>query len=94
MTVPLSHQEVKCMPFSLETGWVLVTIWTTRVQRNATLGVLRIAYENVTHFLHETLALGIQTSWCEEVQETHGKASQGEGLRIMAHSPDIAPVNS
>ena len=58
------------------------------------LWVLRIAYENVTHFLRETLVLGIQTSWCEEVKETHGEASQGEGLRIMAHSPGIAPANS
>lgn len=75
MTVPLPHQEVKCTPPSLETGWVLVTILDQlEVSGNVTLWLLRIAYKNVTHFLHGALALGIQTSWCEEVQETHGEA--------------------
>ena len=95
MTVSLPHQEVKCTP-PFPRNWVGLGDYLDQleVSEDATLWLLRIAYKNVTHFLHGALALGNQTSWCEEVQETHGEASQGEGLRTVAHSAGVAPANS
>ena len=43
---------------------------------------------------HRNLALGIQTSWCEEIQETHREAHKGEELKIIASGPSVAPANS
>lgn len=45
-------------------------------------------------FSHRTLALGIQISWCEGVQETHGEAHKGEELRVIAQGPGLALANS
>lgn len=45
-------------------------------------------------FPHRSLALGIQTSWCKEAQETHGEAHEKEGLRLIAQGPGLALVNS
>ena len=101
ITVPRSYQEVEyTFPFlgspspAFETGWVFVTAWSNRVWWKWHSGTSKDRIQKYHALPHRTLTLGIQISWREGVQETHGEAHRGEELRIIAQGPCLSLANS
>lgn len=64
--------------------------WDQESSMKMTLWLPGIIYNDVIHFPHGTLPLGIQTSGCEEVQEALGRPTrrgpQGSWPTVLSHS--------
>lgn len=87
---PIKRSGVHPLPLKL--GGSLWLPAPVEFSENDTLWLLRIEYKNVMYFPRGTLTIGIQTSWCKEVQEAcgevHKKKDWGSWPRVLS------PVNS